>query len=117
MAQKSPRSILVLPNRLDARSNIRFGLAGYLFHPNVRSSLFFFTADFAIISADLLAKQYQHRPSRRQRRMHDRLLYRNRTICRHQAPSLDVLDPTACQDLDLVRAVCAVGCEYDESTD
>ena len=117
MAQKSPHSILVLPNRLDARSNIRLGLAGYLFHPTVRNSPFLFTADCAIISADLLAKQYQHRPSHRQRCMHDRLLYRNRPVCRHQAPSLNVFDPTACQDLNLVRAICPVGCEHDKNTD
>ena len=36
MAQKSSHSILVLPNRLDARSNSRPGLAGHLFHPRVR---------------------------------------------------------------------------------
>ena len=48
MAQKSSRSILVLPNRPDARSNIRRGLAGYLFHSTVRDSLFSFTANHAI---------------------------------------------------------------------
>ena len=40
LAQKSPRSILVLPNRLDARSNIRPRLAGYLFHSIVRNPPF-----------------------------------------------------------------------------
>ena len=68
---------------------------------------------FATISADLLPKQYQHRPPHRRRRMHDRLLYRNSPLCRHQAPSLDILDPTARQDLDLVRAIRARGREYE----
>ena len=70
-----------------------------------------------ITSADLLTKQYQHCPSYRQRRMHHRLLHRNRTVCRHQAASLDLLDPTTRQDHDLVRAIRAVGREYDKSTD
>ena len=39
MAQTSPRSILVLPNQLNAHHHIRLGLAGCLCNFNVRNSL------------------------------------------------------------------------------
>ena len=54
-------------------------------------------------------KQYRNRHPHNQRHLHDPLPRRNHTIGPHQAPSLDILNPPARQDGNLVRAVRASG--------